>query len=98
MDKDQSVDITIGELFEFRSALMQCEKMLVSHEKDLDILRRRSDQELELDRGVASDLRVMQREVSDLKSIAAENRAAIRNLFISAVLAVVGAYLTKYIK
>jgi CHASE3 domain sensor protein len=72
--------------------------MLTVHEKDLDILKRRADQEQELDRNVSSDMRLIQKEVSDLKSIAAENRAAIRNLFISVVLAMITAYLSKYLK
>lgn len=70
----------------------------MSHEEELKNLVVDARREQELHRGLSSDVRIVQREVSDLKAIAVENRNGIRGLAIALLVAVVTAYFSKYIK
>jgi hypothetical protein len=97
-EKGRAVEMSFEELLSIRSALHQCRDMLISHEKEIDTLVRRTDQWLESNRSMVADLKVAQKEISDLKAIASENRKAIHSLFLGIVTAVVGVYLSKYIK
>ena len=98
MDTERTVEMTIGELLEIRSALHQCRDMLIGHEKEIAGLTRRSEQDKEANGFAVADLRLLQKEVAELKATAVENRRAIQNLFFGVVTALIVAYLSKFIK
>ena len=98
MDTERTVEMTIGELLEIRSALHQCRDMLIGHEREIAGLTRRSDQGKEANDLQSIEIRLVQKEVAELKATAAENRRAIQNLFYTVAAALVVAYLSKFIK
>ena len=97
MDTERTVEVTIGELLEIRSALHQCRDMLIGHEREIASLTRRSEQDKEASGHQSTDLRLVQKELAELKATAVENRRAIQNLFFGVVTEIIVAFLSKYI-
>jgi hypothetical protein len=72
--------------------------MLIGHEKEIAGLTHRSEQGKEANNLQSIEVRLVQKEVAELKATAAENRRSIQNLFYTVAAALVVAYLSKFIK